>query len=124
MAIQQDYAKVTAFYNSAYLTQLTSVSIETDSGQQPVNLLNEGLGGFVPGAGDVKIKLGFSVPIGGTEQPYQQDCASGAYVEFQIGVGPVGYIGRGKIMNVSISQSVNGATEGTLDWQGELKPME
>lgn len=124
MAIQQDYAKLTVFYDSTYLTQLTSVSLETDSGQQPVMLLNEGLGGYVSGAGDVKIKLGFAVPIGGTEMPFQQDAATGRYVEMQIGVGPVGYIGRGKVMNVSISQSVNGATEGTLDWTGGLKPME
>lgn len=124
MAVQQDYAKLPVFADQQYLNQLTSVSHETDSGQQPVNLLNEGLGGFVPGSGDCKIKLGFAIPIGGTEYPYQQKCANGEYVTFQIGVGAVGYIGTGKIMTVSISQSVNGAAEGTCDWQGELKPME
>ena len=124
MAITQDYAKVTAFYNQSYLREVVSISLETDSGQQPVNLLNEGLSGFTPGTGECKIKIGFVVPIGGTEVPYQQDCANGAYVVFQIGVGSVGYIGKGKILNVSISQSTNGAVEGSVDWMGELKPME
>lgn len=124
MATQQDYARLPVFYNQSYLNQLTSVSHVTDSGQQPVNLLNEGLGGFSPGAGDCKIKLGFAIPIGGTEQPYQQDCANGAYVTFQIGVGSVGYIGTGKILTCDIGQNVNSASEGTLEWQGELKPME
>jgi hypothetical protein len=89
----------------------------------PVNLLNEGLGGFTPGTGSCKITLGFAIPIGGTEQPYQQDAANGAYIRMQLGVGDVSYIGTGKIHNVKISQSVNAAAEGTLDWEGELKPM-
>jgi hypothetical protein len=124
MAIQQDYAKLNAFYNQQYLQQLSSISHVTDSGQQPVNLLNEGLGGFTPGSGSCTIKLGFLVPIGGTEVPYQQDCANGAYVTFQIGCGSVGYIGTGKLMNCEIGQSVGAATEGSIEWHGELKPME
>jgi hypothetical protein len=124
MAIQQDYAKLTAFYNQAYLQQLTSISHKTESGQQPVNLLNEGLGGFTPGSGSCTISLGFTIPIGGTEVPYQQDAANGAYVTFQIGVGSVAYIGTGKIMNVDIGQETGSASHGTCEWHGELKAME
>lgn len=89
-----------------------------------MNLLNEGLGGFTPGSGSCTIKLGFVVPIGGTEVPYQQDCANGAYVDFQIGCGSVGYLGTGKLMNCEIGQSAGAATEGSIEWHGELKPME
>jgi hypothetical protein len=124
MAIQQDYAKITTFADQQYLQQLTSVSHVTDSGQQPVNLLNEGLGGFTPGSGSCTIKLGFAIPIGGTEYPYQQKSANGDYVVFQIGCGAVGYIGQGKILNVEIGQSVGAASEGSCEWHGELKPME
>lgn len=123
MAVQQDYARLTVFYNQTYLTQITSVSLDTEPGQMPVNLLNEGLGGFTPGTGSCKISLGFAIPIGGTEVPYQQDSANGEYVTMQIGVGPVAYIGRGKLGPVKISQSVNAAAEGTVDWEGELKAM-
>lgn len=124
MATQQDYAKLTVFYNQAYLNQLTSISHKTDSGQQPVNLLNEGLGGFTPGSGSCTLDLGFAIPIGGTEVPYQQDCANGAYVTFQMGVGSVGYIGKGKILNVDVGQDVGQASHGTCQWHGELKAFE
>lgn len=124
MATQQDYAKLTVFYNQQYLNQLTSVTHDTESGQQPVNLLNEGLGGFTPGAGMCKMKLGYAIPIGGTEVPYQQHCATGAYVTLQLGVGAVSYIGTGKIITTSLGQSVNAAAEGSVDWEGELKAME
>lgn len=121
---QQDYAKLTAFYNQAFLRELTSISLKTESGQQPVNLLNEGLGGFTPGSGAVTLDLGFTIPIGGTEVPYQQDCANGAYVTFQVGVGSVGYIGKGKLMSVDVGQDTGSASHGTAQWHGELKPFE
>ena len=124
MAIQQDYAKLSTFADQQSLNQLTSVSHKTDSGQQPVNLLNEGLGGFSPGSGSVTMDLAFAIPIGGTEYPYQQKCANGDYVVFQIGVGSVGYIGRGKILNVEVGQDTGSASHGTAQWHGELKPFE
>ncbi len=123
MAQQQDYARLPVFYNQAYLVQITSVSHTTDAGQQPVNLLNEGLGGFTPGTGKCTMKIDFAIPIGGTEVPYQQDCANGAYVTLQLGVGPVSYIGTGKIQTVDIGQSTGAAAQGTANWEGELKPM-
>lgn len=124
MATLQDYAKLPVFYNGTRLLQITSVKLTTNSGQQRVDLLNEGLGGFTPGSGDVTIDIGFVIPIGGPEADYQQDCQRGSYVTLQVGVGRVGYIGRGKIMNCDIGQSVNASSEGSFQWVGQTKPLE
>ena len=110
-------------YNGNVLTQLTSVDIEWNSGQNRVDLLNEGLAGFTPGSGDVTINVGFAVPIGGLEDDFVGDVVDGAYVTAQTFCGPKDYVGKGKIQNLKISQSVNGATEGTFQWLGELKAL-
>lgn len=120
----QDYIKLAIFYNSNALTQITSISHTTESGQQRVDLLNEGVGGFTPGSGSCEIEVGFVVPIGGLEDTFQEDCANGTYVTLQIPIGPKDYIGRGKLMNVKISQSTGAVTEGTWTWTGQLKPIE
>lgn len=123
MAVQ-DYAKLTVFYNQNALTQITSISHSTESGQQRVDLLNEGVGGFTPGSGSCEVEVGFVVPIGGLEDTFQEDCANGSYVTVQIPIGSKDYIGRGKLMSVKISQSVGAVTEGTWTWTGQLKPIE
>lgn len=120
----QDYAKLAVFYNGNALTQVTSISITTESGQQRVDLLNEGVGGFTPGSGSVEIEVGFVVPIGGQEDEFQEACARGDYVTLQVPIGPKDYVGRGKLMNVRISQSTGAVTEGTFTWTGQLKPLE
>jgi hypothetical protein len=124
MATLQDGAKLAYFYNGNLLEWITSLDISTDSGQNKIDLLNQGLGGFTPGSGLVTISVGFAVPIGGTEDDFQQDCANGTYVTSQVVCGKKSYIGRGKLMSCKISQSVNGSTEGSFEWTGELKPFE
>lgn len=119
----QDYANLAVFYNGNALIQITSIAMTTQSGQQRVELLNEGLGGFTPGSGSVNIEIGFVVPIGGLEDTFQEDCANGAFVTLQVPIGSKDYIGRGKIMEVKISQSTNAVTEGTFTWDGQLKPI-
>lgn len=119
----QNYAKLGVFYNGNAITQLTSASHVTNSGQQRVDLM-EGLGGFTPGPGDVTIEIGFAVPIGGTEDDFQEDCANGEFVTIQFGCGRKFYIGQGKLQTVSISGSAGANTEGTFTWIGELKPMQ
>ncbi len=119
-----DFAKLSCFYNGNFLAVLTSISITTESGQQRVDLLNEGLAGFTPGSGSVEIEIGFAVPIGGLEDTFQEDCANGAIVEMQVTVGPKDYIGLGKIMNVKISQTTAQNVEGSFTWSGQLKPIE
>jgi hypothetical protein len=123
MAVQ-DYANLGILYNGNPLTQITSISHTTESGQQRVDLLNEGVGGFTPGAGSCEIEVGFVVPIGGLEDTFQQDCVNGTYVTLQVPIGSKDYIGRGKLMTCRISQSTGAVTEGTWTWTGQLKAIE
>ena len=120
----QDYARLAVFYNDSLLTQITSASLTTNAGNQRVDLLNEGLGGFTPGPGDVTIEVGFVVPAGGTEEEFQEDCALKNFVKMQVPVGRKDYVGRGKIDTVSISQSTGASVEGSFTWIGELAPLE
>ena len=85
--------------------------------------MNQGLGGFTPGSGMCSIEINFVVPIGGTEEQFQEDCANGAFVTLQVPVGNKDYIGKGKIMEVKISQSTNAVTEGSFTWEGPLKAI-
>jgi hypothetical protein len=124
VASLQDYAQLKAFYNGSPITQITSIRITTNSGNVRVDLLNEGLGGFTNGTGDVTIEIGFAVPVTGLEFDYQQDAANHEYVDLQIFIGRASYAGRGKIETNDISQSTGAAVEGTFTWVGELKPFE
>lgn len=120
----QDYARLGVAMDSNVLTQITSAKATWNSGQNRVDLLNEGLSGFTPGSGDVTIDLGFAVPIGGTEDDFTGKLVPGTYVTMQIFIGPKDYVGRGKIMTCDIGQSVNAAVEGNLQWLGELNPLQ
>ncbi len=120
----QDYARLSVFYNGNALTQITSLSHTTNSGQQRVDLMNEGLGGFTPGPGDCTVDVGYAVPIGGTEDTFQEDCASGKFVSLQIPIGAKNYLGLGKIMTNTVSGSTGANVEGTFSWTGELRPLE
>lgn len=119
-----DYARLPLFLDGTHITQLTSVEGEWDAGQQRVDLLHEGLGGFTPGSGSTTINIGFAVPIGGLEYPYLKRLAAGQYIDLQLGLGSEAYAGRGKVMNARVSQSVNAAVEGSLTWMGEFSAPE
>lgn len=120
----QDYAQKKLFYNGSPATQLTSLSLTTNSGNVRVDLLGEGLGGFSPGVGDCTIEIGYPVPVGGPEFPYQEDCAEKNFVDLQVFIGRKSYTGRGKIETNATSQSTGAAIEGTCTWVGELRPLE
>ncbi len=124
MPVQQDYAQLKAFYNGSPITQITSCSHNTEAGNQRVELMGEGLGGWTTGSGACTVEIGFVVPIGGQEFDFQQDCANHAFVTLQVIVGRNSYAGLGKLDSVSISQGTGAVTEGTFTWNGELKPFE
>jgi len=124
MGTFQDFAQIGLMYGGNELKMLTSVKMTTDSGQQPVDLLNEGLSGFTPGSGRVTVDIGYAVPIGGPEAPYQQDCAAGSFVTLQVFEGALSYIGKGKIINNEVGQSTNNPMEGSCQWMGPLAPIE
>jgi hypothetical protein len=124
MAALIDHARLALFVDQTYAVEVTSLGITTNSGQNRVDLLNEGLAGFTPGSGDCEMDVGFAVPIGGMEYPWQQKCTKGEYVSMQLIVGGQQYLGNGKILTVSINQSVNASVEGTAHWLGELKQVQ
>ncbi len=121
MATAQDYANLGVLYNGNPLIQITSISLSGESGQQRVELLNEGLGGFTPGSGSTTVEVAIVVPIGGTEEPFWNHMVTGTFVTLQLPIGGEDYIGKGKIMSVKISQATNAVTEGSFTWEGPLK---
>lgn len=120
----QDFAILKVAINGNVLTKLTTIGAEFDSGQQPVDLLNEGLSGFTPGSGRVTINLGYPLPLGGLEEDYIGKLVSGELVTMQLFAGPKSYVGHGKITTAGLDQSVNAAVEGKLTWMGELKKLQ
>lgn len=120
----QDYGKLGCFYNGSLLQQITSIHLVTDAGLIPVDILNEGLGGFTPGSGKVTLAIGFVVPVGGTEETFQEDCANQKFVTIQVPIGSKAYIGNGKLLNVEIGQTTNASVEGTFNWMGEISPLQ
>lgn len=120
----QDYATLKVFLNGSPITQLTSISKSQSNGQQRIDLLNEGLGGFTPGPGEVTIEIGYPIPIGGPEFDYDGMNARAEFVDMQLFQGRFSYAGRGKITETRVSQSTGAAAEGSATWVGELKPPE
>lgn len=119
----QDFAKVRCYYNGRKIDMITSAQMTTDSGQQPVNVLEAGMVGFTPGSGHVQMQIGYVVPRDGSEEAFQQDCANGRNVVFQFGRGDVDYTGVGKILTTEEGQSTGETFAGTFTWMGKLGPM-
>ena len=128
-----DYAKLVCFMGLedgalVYLGESTSVEMVTEAGNIRVDTL-DGFSGFSDGSGSVKLNLGYAIPKGGPEFPFQQ-CAAGdsngnkPWVNAQFGVGAGAYVGTGKINTCTESQSTNAAAEGRCEWEGEIKPIE
>lgn len=123
MPTLQEYARLPVFADNIRLSQTTSVEITLESGQIAVDTF-EGLAGFTPGSGRARVRFGFAVPIGGQEYDFWSTAAEGQIVTVQVGVGAKSYAGKGKLMSVSISGSVNASVEGSAEWEGEMKPLE
>jgi hypothetical protein len=119
-----DYARQVVFINNVEATLAESFEMKTESGEQPILILNEGLAGFTPGAGQTTISGTLYVPVGGFQIDVQSFCANGEYVPIQYGVGPVAYVGTGKFTEVTISGGVNEPVKVQFTWLGEKKAME
>lgn len=120
----QNYARNKVLADGTELTQVTSMQMTTSSGNQPVNLMTEGLGGFTEGSGMVAIEIGYAIPISGTEFDYQAKTANKDFVTLQVVSGANSYTGTGKFDEDSFSQSSGANAEGTVTWTGELKPFD
>lgn len=119
-----DGAILSMFIDGTFQMKASNVSITTNSGQQRLDTLAEGLSGFVPGSGDTSISGTSIVPIGGLEFDWHSAAAKGGYHTIQVVIGAKQYTGIGKFMDATTSQSVNSGTEGSFNWTGQLKPLE
>lgn len=120
----QNYARIKILIDGQEMTQITSAQMTTASGNQVVNLMTEGLGGFTEGSGSVSIEVGYAIPIQGTEYDYQVATATKRFVTVQVVQGSNQYVGTGKFDEDSFSQSSGANAEGTVTWMGELNPFQ
>lgn len=120
----QDFSRPVVFFDQQQVKLAESWDHETDPGQMPVMILNEGLGGFTPGAGKCTFGGTLYVPIGGFEKPVQAWAVEGSYHTVQFGLGPQAYVGIGKFTNVKISGSTTQSVQVTFTWMGEMKAFE
>lgn len=124
MAELQDYALNSIFVDGTYLVQLVGMTLRTESGDQPVNLMNEGLGGFSPGPGVVTVNIRYAIPAAGVEFNFNKAVFEKGYHTVQVNSGAEAYIGSGKFMNDERTGSTGSPTEGTVDFTGEFAPLE
>ena len=118
-----DHLSLTAYVGGKRMKKLTSIDLQTESGNIVVYTL-EDFGGFSIGSGIVTVALESAIPAAGQEFPYQQYTAEHTWVQLQIPIGGDGsYVGMGKFDSTGISQSVNNAAGQTITWTGELKPI-
>jgi hypothetical protein len=116
-----DFGRMVVFLDGNEIKVAESFDHETESGQQPVVVLNEGLVGFTPGAGQCNLGGTIYVPIGGFEDNMQAWAVEGSYHTFQTGIGANSVINRGKFTNVKLSQSTNGSAQITYQFVGDKK---
>lgn len=121
----EDYAKPTIFLGPeggalVKLEQIDSLEQATHSGSSVVYVIG-GIGGFADGGGDVTINIGYLIPKGGTEFPFQEACANKLYVAAQVNVGDKAYVGMGKLIDDTMTVSTDKATSGSCQWIGELR---
>lgn len=117
---QNDYATFGCSVNGGQVVELTSISKTTESGQLEIFTLARGLAGFSPGQGKCTIGLGYTIPVGGFEFNFDEAVANGTPVTVQLWVGPHSYNGNGKFTQGELSQSVGGASAGTVTFTGSL----
>jgi hypothetical protein len=120
----QSYATLKIFYDGEPMTQVTRIQHVINSGKNRVDLIETGLAGFTPGAGDCTISVGFAIPREGTEFDFKSDAANMVYRTIQLQEGERYYIGQGTLTDAESSQSSGANAEGSFNWTGELRPME
>lgn len=119
----QDFGRMVTFLDGNEIKLAESFEHETDAGQQPVLVLNEGLVGFTPGTGQCNLSGTLYVPIGGFEDNIQKWAVEGSYHTFQTGIGKNVVINTGKFTNVKLSQSANASAQITYQFVADKKPF-
>jgi hypothetical protein len=123
MALEK-FARAAIALDGQWLRFVTSLSMVTDGGKTPINLLEDGLAGFSPGSGSVTITIGYAIPVGGQEYPFQQKAIRDEDVQAQLRWGGEQYVGLGQLTNDEKNRNVDSPTEGTANWTGVLDEME
>lgn len=121
---QQDYALVKLFLNGAAVTQITRIRRMLDAQNQPIQLMNEGLGGWSHGMGISRVEWDAPVPIGGPEFDYEGIAARREFVELQVFVGRASVASLGKIQTTELEGAVGTPTAYSITWEGGLEPVE
>ncbi len=121
---QQDYALIKLFLNGAPVTQITKITRMLDAQNQPIMLMNEGLGGWSPGSGISSVEWDAPIPIGGTEFPYEELQTSRAYVDLQVFVGSRSVASRGKIQTAQTEGASGSPSSISIKWEGAFEPTE
>lgn len=124
MAAQQDYALIKLFINGAPMTQGTKVTRMLDAQNQPIMLMNEGLGGWSPGSGISSIEFDAPIPLGGTEFDYEGMCQRREYVDIQVFVGARSVASRGKFQTVQTEGAAGSPSSCSVKWEGAFEPTE
>jgi hypothetical protein len=115
---------MTVFIDGQHLIQISQISVEMENGEQQVFTLNEGLAGFSPGSGITNVTINYIIPASGFEFNFADAVHGRGYHTVQVAAGATDYIGEGKFLNNSISQSTGAASEGTVSFSGEFAPFE
>lgn len=118
----QDHLTLTVMIDGVIQAKLTNVSVNGDSGSQPVQTI-EGLAGKTRGSGQLELSGTWAVPIGGLEYDFWSEAAEGGYHDVQIPVGTKSIVSRGWFQNVGLSQSTNASTEATATFIGTFEPL-
>lgn len=124
MAAQTDYALIKLFLNGAPVTQITKITRMLDAQNQPIMLMNEGLGGWSPGSGISSIEWDSPIPIGGTEFDYEGMCQRTEYVDMQVFVGSRSVASRGKIQTAQTEGASGSPSSIAVKWEGAFEPTE
>src|SRR5687767_3833706 len=119
---QQDYALVKLFLNGAPVTQITKITRMLDAQNQPIQLMNEGLGGWSPGSGISRVEWDAPVPLGGSEFDYEGMAARREYVDLQVFVGSRSVASRGKLQTVQTEGSSGAPSGMSITWEGAFEP--
>jgi hypothetical protein len=121
---QQDFARLWIEVDGVRCMQATSIDMETDGGKLEVYTIDGGFSGVTPGPGVCKINIGYAIPAGGYEVPFQKHCCSTGRHTIQYGVGPLSYVGEGEFLTSKESMSVKDSASGTVSWIGEKAAVE
>lgn len=117
------YAKTTLLIDGVQQLEVQSQDIEFNAGLQRVDTIPKGYAGNTSGSGEVTINGTQAVPFDGLEFDVLSAIANESEHEVEFTIGGKSYSSTGQFLNGRVSQSVNGSTEVSWTWMGDLVPL-